>query len=562
MTDSTDDEFFEEEIDISIESPVDAPAPPTIPPPVVVQAEQEGDEAREDMSSRDSAGSAWQGRTSFEDLFVSDSPPLPPGRGAPEEKIAYLREKLKRAESQLSRCREAWGTREREMDLLEGLFRHYWHRTSDLKVEVSEQTHKLASLEDYLERKKKEIEDYGSQVAATFKRRDEAEAGLREEMNNRQAHALRMIEEKQSQFKTLESQHRQLQEHYNTERARFREEHDGLRDEHKNLREEHSKVKLQLADADDGLRIAREEIEGSRVAFERDLTTRNEAIEKFKNTIRKQRESIDDRDQTNQDLGDRAKELEVDLKQARVTHALELQQENERYDEAAGVIERLEGEEERLIGELSEVSETLRVTQVTVEEVSSEKSQLQHRLTETRATLDEVETLNEDMKGEISQLQSDLSDLREERSLLQQDHERLIEAKDESERLGQTRAEELQSQIEELESEVDDLEAKLSKSKENYDTLSEEKRELEQDVQESTESMGRSIRDRDEAIEKLKMSLEAGRGSMVRLEAELERIRTEAEADRTELAEKNLAVVDLAARARQVLHNAQHREGL
>ena len=433
MSDSNDDEFFEEEIDIAIEPPIEAPAPPTIPPPVVAQPDEESAEPAEDMSGRDSAGSAWQGRTSFEDLFVSDSPPLPPGRGAPEEKIAYLREKLKRAETQLTRCREAWGTREREMDLLEGLFRHYWHRTSDLKVEVSEQTHKLASLEDYLERKKKEIEDYGAQVAATFKRRDEAEASLREEMNNRQAHTLRLIEEKQSQHKTLESQHRQLQEHYNTERSRFREEHDALRVEHKNLREDHSKVKLLLADAEDGLRIAREEIEGSRVAFDRDLATRNEAIEKFKATIRKQRESIDERERVNHETTERVKQLEVEAKQARVTHALELQQENERYEEASETIERLQGAEQSLRGEVSELSESLRVSQASVDELQSEKSQTQHRLAETRSTLEDVESLNEDMKGEISQLQSDLSDLKEERSLLQQDHERLIEAKEESE---------------------------------------------------------------------------------------------------------------------------------
>ncbi|MEC9465922.1 MAG: hypothetical protein VX834_09065, partial [Myxococcota bacterium] len=301
---------------------------------------------------------------------------------------------------------------------------------------------------------------------------------------------------------------------------------------------------------------------GSRTAFERDLSTRNEAIEKFKSTIRKQRESIDQRDQKNHDLAERSKQLEVDLKQARVTHALELQQENERYEEASTVIERLQAEEERLRSETLSLSEKLRVTQATVDEVNSEKSQLQHRLADTRSTLDDVETLNEDMKGEMSQLQSDLSDLKEERSLLQQDHERLIEAKEESERLGQARCDELQGQIDHLETEIDGIESKLGEAREAFAALSEEKRELEQDVQESTESMGRSIRDRDEAIEKLKMSLEAGRASVVRLEGELERLRTEAEGDRAELAEKNLAVVDIAARARQLLQNAQHREGL
>ena len=97
---------------------------------------------------------AWSGRTPFEDLFVSDSPPLPPGRGSAEEKVAYLREKLKRSETQQTKFKEAWSTRDREMDLLEGLFKHYWHRTTELKSEVGELTQKLAAMEDYLERKK------------------------------------------------------------------------------------------------------------------------------------------------------------------------------------------------------------------------------------------------------------------------------------------------------------------------------------------------------------------------------------------------------------------------
>jgi len=193
MTDQSDD-FLDEDLDISVEPPIDAPGPPVIPPPLVEGAADA--EAESGRKSVDADGSAWNGRTPFEDLFVSDSPPLPPGRGSPEEKVAYLREKLKRSESQQAKFKEAWSTRDREMDLLEGLFKHYWHRTTELKSEVGELTQKLAAMEDYLERKKKEILDYGEQVAQTFKKRDEMEAALREEMSARRAHDQRLVEEK------------------------------------------------------------------------------------------------------------------------------------------------------------------------------------------------------------------------------------------------------------------------------------------------------------------------------------------------------------------------------
>jgi hypothetical protein len=66
---------------------------------------------------------AWPGRSEFGSLFDADSAaddPLPL-RGSFDEKIAYFRDRVKRAEVQIQRQRAAWQTVQSELDLLERL---------------------------------------------------------------------------------------------------------------------------------------------------------------------------------------------------------------------------------------------------------------------------------------------------------------------------------------------------------------------------------------------------------------------------------------------------------
>jgi chromosome segregation protein len=448
------------------------------------------------------------------------------------------------------------------MDLLEGLFKHYWHRTTELKSEVGELTQKLAAMEDYLERKKKEILDYGEQVAQTFKKRDEMEAALREEMSARRAHDQRLIEEKNSQLSALDVQHRQLQDEHNAERTSMRDQISHLKKDLHTGRDELGKAKVSVTEKDNTLQLVREELEDAQSAFQRDLGARNQAIDKFKDTIRKQRSNIAQSETDQTDLREQLKSFEGELKQQRVTHALELQQENERLASlqqdlvtTRAVRDGLDAESETLREELSSV-------QLELSGVQSDKEHLETRLGQSEQRVSEWMEANEDMKGQITQLQSDISDLREERTLLEQDHGRLIVAKEETEVGFVQREQSLRSDIEKLEDQVDSVNAELANSKQVFETLEAEHSELLVDSKEAASSLSNNIEERDEAIEKLKSSMETGRQETARLERETQTLREALETERSESLARRVSMVEKVGLAKQVLQSAQHREGL
>lgn len=100
------------------------------------------------------------GRTEFEGLFVSDSSPMPKASGI-DDKIAYFREKLRRAETQMNRFKEAWAIREEEMDALET-------SVQAEKKRADENQNGCHELQKFLEQKKGEFEEYGAKVTAAF----------------------------------------------------------------------------------------------------------------------------------------------------------------------------------------------------------------------------------------------------------------------------------------------------------------------------------------------------------------------------------------------------------
>lgn len=556
------DDYLNEELEISVESPIDAPGPPVIPPPLAgtPPAALESEPAPNEKRS-EADGSAWHGRTPFEDLFVSDSPPLPPGRGSPEEKIGYLREKLKRSEAQQGRFKEAWSTRDREMDLLEGLFKHYWHRTTELKSEVGELTHKLAAMEDFLERKKKEISDYGEQMAQTFKKRDEMEAALREEMSARRAHDQRLIEEKQSQLAALDVKHRQLQDEHTSERASRKEQAVEQNRMLRATKDDLGKASVQLADRDQALTLAREELQEAQEAFQRDLDARNHAIEKFKDTIRKQRSTLSQGEADQTELREQLTTAESEMKQLRITHALELQQENERVGSMQEELTSLCSVRDGLDAEVESLREKYSAAKVRESGLESDKEHLENRLEKSESSISEWMGSCEDMKGQIAELQSDLSDVKQERALLQQDHERLIAAKEESDAATVSREQELRGALEKLEDQADASSASLLETQNTLAALKSEHDELLMDSKEAASALTGNIEERDDAIEKLKSSLESGRQEMSRLERDSQNIRETLEQERSLSMERRVNMVEKIGNARQVLQNAQHREG-
>jgi chromosome segregation ATPase len=119
----------------------------------------------------------YKGRTPFPDLFAAEASAQPTAavRGGPEEKIEYFREKLRRAEAQIARFREAWQAREWDLDSAEVLI-------AEQKKRADESTAALQQVQLFLEKKKEEFEAYSKKVTQAFADKDASEKKLREEL--------------------------------------------------------------------------------------------------------------------------------------------------------------------------------------------------------------------------------------------------------------------------------------------------------------------------------------------------------------------------------------------
>ena len=226
------------------------------------------------------------------------------------------------------------------------------------------------------------------------------------------------------------------------------------------------------------------------------MDARNQAIDKFKETIRKQRSSLAQGEAEQATLRDDVKNFESDLKQQKVTHALELQQENERLEVLQQELSTVRSARDGLDAEAESLREKLSASQVAVSGLTGDKEHLTGRLEQSENQVSEWMEANEDMKGQITELQSDLSDLREERTLLEQDHERLIAAKKEVEESFVQRERDLKTEIDGYEDQVDALSAELKTNKETLKVLQAEHQELVTDSQEAASSLTSNIEER------------------------------------------------------------------
>ena len=143
--------------------------PPMAPPPVPKRVA--------------SSAERWSGRQNFSDLFIDDAPLLSPGRGSVEEKIQYLRERLKRAESHMHKLHEAWQIREEEIDLLEKLLTQERGTVEEKLVVIKEFSQRFVHIEEFLEQKRQEMESYAREVKQSFAQRDIDEQELRVQLD-------------------------------------------------------------------------------------------------------------------------------------------------------------------------------------------------------------------------------------------------------------------------------------------------------------------------------------------------------------------------------------------
>lgn len=139
--------------------------PPMAPPPV--------------PKRKPSFMEQWSGRQDFSALFIEDAPHLSPSRGSVEEKIQYLRERLKRAEAHMHKLHEAWQIREDEIDLLEKLVHQERATVEEKLLVIKEFSQRFVHIEEFLEQKRKEMESYAREVKEVFVQRDMDEHELR-----------------------------------------------------------------------------------------------------------------------------------------------------------------------------------------------------------------------------------------------------------------------------------------------------------------------------------------------------------------------------------------------
>lgn len=133
----------------------------------------------------------YTGRTRFDNLFQSDNISSARASGGPEEKVTYFRDKLRHAEGQIARLREAWAIREGELDTLEALLAEERERGSGGSA-------RLAALERFLADKKQEFDDYAKKVTEAFAAKEKDQEQLQEQLRNLKAE----IAEKEKAFRS------------------------------------------------------------------------------------------------------------------------------------------------------------------------------------------------------------------------------------------------------------------------------------------------------------------------------------------------------------------------
>jgi hypothetical protein len=170
----------------------------------------------------------YQGRTEFPDLFDLEKEPSSGLRGGHDEKLAYFRRALKKAEVAIQRFREAWQVRSSEMDLLEEVAAGERERADGVYA-------RNQALERFVSDKREEFDTYGKRIAEAFAEKEQIEAELRKAKKETEEHLARERREREQMAEEL-AQARL--EHERTLR-REREAHaEALREENRAQEEE------------------------------------------------------------------------------------------------------------------------------------------------------------------------------------------------------------------------------------------------------------------------------------------------------------------------------------
>jgi chromosome segregation ATPase len=259
--------------------PAESAGPPTGPPAIPKR-----------MSPKE-----CKGRTEFPDLFAQDSAALPAVRGGPEEKVEYFREKLRRAEAQIGRFREAWDVRTAEMGAVESL-----HAQERKRAE--EATKAAQQMQAFMEQKKLEFEAYGKKVTQAFAEKDADEKSLREDLETARietfearAEAERLERELTAEVERERAEAEQEKTKVAQERAKTEQERTKAEQERARAGQERAKAEQEKAAANEArgaLKLARakcaelEERLQNQADVEAAVEIRDSTIQKLKESLK------------------------------------------------------------------------------------------------------------------------------------------------------------------------------------------------------------------------------------------------------------------------------------
>ncbi len=439
------------------------------PAPIAGEAAPQNEQVAEPTAAEAPQGSDWPGRQDVGDLFstnwASDEPlPL---RGSFDEKIAYFRARLKRAEVQLERQRTAWEARQSELDLLEGL----WRRSlSEIAAQRQAQAQTSARLADDNARWDAHQAQERGERAALLAEAQRLEASHRDELarNHRQAEAQQAqvqdsLSRSEAAGAALQSQNEQLQQEVATLRQRQAQAQ-------RTHAEAHSSLQGSLAEAEQRLQQHLLQMEDRQAAHAAELALRDQALAELKARLGTHQQGA-------QELG-----AQLQAQQA------ELQRQSERHQQA----------EQALREELQQLREQ---QQAAAERSAAEQQAQQAQAAEAQALLEQEQNGH---RRAILELQERGA----QRMVAEQALVEAAEAASRQRQQAQAQQEEMQEALTMRETTLVELKAQQAQTQLRLDRLSAELRQQQQIVAAAQQQQGQERQRRQEVLGRSRRALQ------------------------------------------------------
>ena len=266
--------------------------------------------------ARKQAAKAFAGRTRFDDLFVVEKVDGSAAVGSVDDKLNYFREKLKVAETQVSKFKEAWEIREREMDTVEGLLAREKNRADHSQKRADTAQQSLDRLQSFIDEKKKEFESYAAQATQAFADLQEKEKKTRQSLEQLERQAADDKEELEERIAALEREQ--------AIRAKALEKLKKLSDAQRRALQERQAQIDELLEESEHVASEAARIREAGGQAEDDLRQRDDVIRKLKvalkganNSLAQLEESVDEKSNEVFEAQEAQRQIQSDLEEAR-----------------------------------------------------------------------------------------------------------------------------------------------------------------------------------------------------------------------------------------------------